>query len=88
MTEPFADEARLRAGWSAYQLGHGRPMTELIVGYDCRVYAHVDTERGSVVRVVVDEGTLADPTLVDGPPQLEREALAIAEVWPAWSFGP
>ena len=28
MTEPFADEARLRAGWSAYQLGHGRPMTE------------------------------------------------------------
>jgi len=28
MTEPFADEARLRAGWSAYQLGHGRPMSE------------------------------------------------------------
>jgi pimeloyl-ACP methyl ester carboxylesterase len=28
MTEPFADEDRLRAGWSAYQLGHGRPMTE------------------------------------------------------------
>ena len=28
MTEPFADEARLRAGWSAYQLAHGRPMTE------------------------------------------------------------
>ena len=28
MTEPFADEARLRAGWAAYQLGHGRPMTE------------------------------------------------------------
>jgi pimeloyl-ACP methyl ester carboxylesterase len=34
MTEPFADEARLRAGWSAYQLAHGRPMTEppLLVG--------------------------------------------------------
>jgi len=28
MTEPFADEARLRAGWAAYQLGRGRPMTE------------------------------------------------------------
>jgi len=65
-------------------------MTELIVGYDCRVYAHVDSESGQVVRVVVDEGTLADPTLVEGPPELEREALAIAEraVWPAWSFGP
>ncbi|QXC60908.1 alpha/beta hydrolase [Aquihabitans sp. G128] len=29
MTEPFADEARLRAGWAVYQLGHGRPMSEL-----------------------------------------------------------
>jgi pimeloyl-ACP methyl ester carboxylesterase len=28
MTEPFADEARLRAAWSVYQLGHGRPMSE------------------------------------------------------------
>jgi hypothetical protein len=65
-------------------------MTELIVGYDCRVYAHADTERGQVVRVVVDEGTLADPTLVDGSAELEGEALAVAEraVWPAWSSGP
>ena len=65
-------------------------MTELTVGYDCRVYAHVDSERGQVVRVVVDEETLADPTLVEGPPELEREGRAIAEraVWPAWSFGP
>jgi len=29
MTEPFAEEARLRAGWAVYQLGHGRPMSEL-----------------------------------------------------------
>ncbi|MBD0282657.1 MAG: hypothetical protein ICV69_10755 [Thermoleophilaceae bacterium] len=65
-------------------------MTDLIVGYDCRVNAHVDSERGQVVRVMVDEGTLADATLVDGPAELECEALAIAEraVWPAWSFGP
>jgi pimeloyl-ACP methyl ester carboxylesterase len=28
MTEPFADEARLRAGWAVYQLAHGRPMSE------------------------------------------------------------
>ena len=28
MTEPFADEARLRAAWAVYQLGHGRPMSE------------------------------------------------------------
>jgi hypothetical protein len=65
-------------------------MTELIVGYDCRVYAHVDTDRGQVARVVVDEETLADPTLADRPAELEREALAVAEraVWPAWSFGP
>ena len=65
-------------------------MTELIVGYECRVYAHVDTERGQVVRVVVDEETLADPTLAGGPAELKREALRIAEraVWPAWSFGP
>jgi pimeloyl-ACP methyl ester carboxylesterase len=27
-TEPWADEARLRAGWAVYQLGHGRPMEE------------------------------------------------------------
>ncbi|MBL7498478.1 alpha/beta hydrolase [Frankia sp. CNm7] len=29
MTEPFGDEARLRAGWAVYQLAHGRPFTEL-----------------------------------------------------------
>jgi pimeloyl-ACP methyl ester carboxylesterase len=28
MTEPFANEARLRAGWAVYQLAHGRPMSE------------------------------------------------------------
>jgi pimeloyl-ACP methyl ester carboxylesterase len=27
-TEPWADEARLRAGWAVYQLGHGRAMEE------------------------------------------------------------
>ncbi|MCU1388415.1 MAG: putative hydrolase or acyltransferase of alpha/beta superfamily [Ilumatobacteraceae bacterium] len=29
MTEPFADEARLRASWAPYQLAHGRPMSEM-----------------------------------------------------------
>ncbi len=29
MTEPFADEARLRAGWAPYQLAHGRPFEEI-----------------------------------------------------------
>lgn len=29
MTEPFADEARLRAGWAPYQLAYGRPFTEV-----------------------------------------------------------
>lgn len=29
MTEPFATEARLRAGWAVYQLAHGRPMAEI-----------------------------------------------------------
>jgi len=29
MTEPFADEARLRAGWASYQLAYGRAMSEL-----------------------------------------------------------
>ncbi|WP_199178216.1 alpha/beta fold hydrolase [Mycobacterium hubeiense] len=29
MTEPFADEARLRAGWASYQLAYGRPMSEI-----------------------------------------------------------
>jgi len=28
MTEPFAGEARLRAGWAVYQLAHGRAMSE------------------------------------------------------------
>jgi pimeloyl-ACP methyl ester carboxylesterase len=28
MTEPFAEEARLRAGWATYQLAYGRAMTE------------------------------------------------------------
>ncbi|CAB4734035.1 unannotated protein [freshwater metagenome] len=28
MTEPFADEAHLRASWAVYQLAHGRPMSE------------------------------------------------------------
>ena len=34
MTEPFATEARLRAGWAVYQLGHGRPMTEAPMIFD------------------------------------------------------
>jgi pimeloyl-ACP methyl ester carboxylesterase len=29
MTEPFAEEARLRAGWAVYQLAHGRPFQEM-----------------------------------------------------------
>lgn len=29
MTEPFADEAHLRASWAPYQLAHGRPMSEM-----------------------------------------------------------
>ena len=29
MTEPFADEARRRAGWASYQLAYGRAMSEL-----------------------------------------------------------
>ena len=29
MTEPFAQEARLRAGWAVYQLAHGRPFQEM-----------------------------------------------------------
>lgn len=29
MTEPFGDEARLRAGWATYQLGYGRTMADL-----------------------------------------------------------
>lgn len=28
MVEPFGDEARLRAGWAVYQLGHGRTSAE------------------------------------------------------------
>jgi pimeloyl-ACP methyl ester carboxylesterase len=28
MTEPFTDEAHLRASWAVYQLAHGRPMSE------------------------------------------------------------
>src|SRR4051812_21054837 len=28
MTEPFATEDRMRAGWAAYQLAHGRPVSE------------------------------------------------------------
>jgi pimeloyl-ACP methyl ester carboxylesterase len=28
MTEPYASEERLRAGWAVYQLAHGRPMSE------------------------------------------------------------
>jgi pimeloyl-ACP methyl ester carboxylesterase len=28
MTEPFADEARLRAGWATYQLAYGRSVTD------------------------------------------------------------
>jgi pimeloyl-ACP methyl ester carboxylesterase len=29
MTEPFGDEARLRASWAPYQLGYGRPMSDV-----------------------------------------------------------
>ncbi len=29
MTEPFADEAHLRASWAPYQLAHGRPLSDV-----------------------------------------------------------
>jgi pimeloyl-ACP methyl ester carboxylesterase len=29
MSEPFADEARLRASWAIYQLAYGRPMSDV-----------------------------------------------------------
>ena len=29
MTEPFADEERLRAGWATFQLAYGRAMADL-----------------------------------------------------------
>ena len=29
MTEPFADEPRLRASWAPYQLAHGRPLSDV-----------------------------------------------------------
>jgi pimeloyl-ACP methyl ester carboxylesterase len=29
MSEPFADEARLRASWAVYQLAYGRPMSDV-----------------------------------------------------------
>lgn len=34
MTEPFADEARLRAGWAVYQLLYGRPMADTPMTFD------------------------------------------------------
>ena len=33
MTEPFADEAHLRASWAPYQLAHGRPMSEMPMSF-------------------------------------------------------
>jgi pimeloyl-ACP methyl ester carboxylesterase len=56
MTEPFADEAHLRASWAPYQLAHGRPMSEmpltsgpvatptlLLYGHDDHVVGERDT---------------------------------------------
>ena len=75
-----------RGGDEVPRRRRGDRITGLIVGYDCRVYAHVDADCGEVVRVVVDEETLADPTYVEGPAERKREALAIADraPWPPW----
>jgi hypothetical protein len=64
-------------------------VAEVIVGYHCRVYVHVDPDAGALRRVVVDDTSAADPTYVDGPAELEAGAIALAERadWPAWELG-
>jgi hypothetical protein len=44
MTEPFADEERLRAGWATYQLAYGRTMADLpfMNAIDVRTWCSTD----------------------------------------------
>ncbi len=66
-------------------------MAEVIVGCDARLYAHVDPERGQVLRCVIDPASAGDPTYVDGPEALAERALAPSEElqlsWPPWEVG-
>ncbi len=54
-------------------------MAEAIVGYDVRLYAHVDPGRGEVLRCVIDPASAGDPTYVDGPERLAERAPALCE---------
>ncbi len=71
--------------------GHGSEASgEVIVGYDVRLYVHVDLARRQIVRAVIDSATLADPTAVDDEGERARAAIAACEhgdaPWPAWEI--
>jgi hypothetical protein len=68
-------------------------MSEVVVGFNVRAYAHIDTERGIVNRVVVndEDADYAGAEVVEGSEQEAVRALEIfadeQEEWPAWRFG-
>ncbi|MDQ3646982.1 MAG: hypothetical protein M3433_00060, partial [Actinomycetota bacterium] len=69
----------------------GDNMAEVIVGYDERLYVHVDPTRGQVLHCVIDPTSAGGPIYVDGPEHLAERASALSEDgqahWPAWQLG-
>jgi len=63
---------------------------EVIVGYDLRLYLHVQVDGQRIARAVLDPSTACDPTLVVGDPAVASEAIAVCEddaaQWPSWEF--
>lgn len=80
---------RVHAGGATDGGGMQTPRRCVIFAY--HVPVHVEGEDGRVSRVtVIDETTVADPTVVDGDPSYLAEAVAAAEdgqAWPSWQFG-
>jgi len=66
------------------------PHEETIVGYDVRLYVHVDVGKRQVARAVIDASTAGDPTLVAGDPADACQAIAVCEdrdaQWPVWEI--
>ena len=67
------------------------PLEEVIVGYDVRLYVHVEVAERRITRAVVDASTAGDPTAaIEGDSDRAAAAVAVCEdratQWPRWEI--
>jgi ribA/ribD-fused uncharacterized protein len=67
------------------------PSEEVIVGYDVRLYVHVEVAERRIARAVVDASTIGDPTaVIEDDSARAAAAVAVCEdratQWPRWEI--